>query len=251
MPLLGLTGYPLSHSFSPAYFRQKFEDEGLSDWDYRLFPLIYADMIPKLTVSEKNLIALNVTIPHKQAVLKHCQYLSDDVKAIGAANLILINRTEGKKPELQAHNTDHYGFITSLKNSMPDSDGRALILGDGGSSKAVAYALSRAGMPFDIAGRNLKLNYNNVLLQNYRLIVNCTPVGMKTEQDSDELLPLNYNIIKDSHFFYDLVYNPETTAMMKKFSEKGAIVKNGLEMLHLQADRGWEIIKAHYREIVS
>ncbi len=249
MPLLGLTGYPLSHSFSPAYFRQKFEDEGLSDWDYRLFPLIDADLIPGLTALEKKLIALNITIPHKQAVLKHCQYLSDDVKTIGAANLILINRTEGKNPELYAHNTDHYGFITSLKNSLPDLNGRALILGNGGSSKAVAYALSCAGMPFDIAGRNLKLKYHNVLLQNYRLIVNCTPVGMKTEQGGDELLPLNYEAINDLHFFYDLVYNPETTAMMKKFSDKEATVKNGLEMLHLQADRGWEIIKAHYRDI--
>lgn len=248
MPLLGLTGYPLSHSFSPAYFRQKFKEEGLSDWDYRLFPLPDADMIPDLVKTETDLLALNVTIPHKQSILRHCQFLSEDVKAIGAANLILIRRKKGSTPELLAHNTDHYGFITSLKNSIPELKGRALILGNGGVSKAVAYALSRAGLPFDIAGRNLKLDYKNVLLQNYRLVVNCTPVGMKTEYGREELLPLNYEDINDSHFFYDLVYNPETTVMMQKFSDKGAMVKNGLEMLHLQADKGWEQIKLHERD---
>jgi shikimate dehydrogenase len=239
MPLLGLIGYPLSHSFSPQFFKGKFESLGLTDWDYQLFPLPDITALPSL-LDNHELIALNVTIPHKQSVLRFCTELSPEVKAIGAANLIIISRPDQHKAILKAHNTDYYGFSESLRHWYGAEEGKALILGTGGSSKAVQYALSIMNIHYDVVGRHSTLNYQNIELGDYKLIINCTPVGMKYSES--ETLPLPYEQVHEGQFFYDLVYNPSETAMMKLFADKGVIVKNGLEMLHLQAERTWEIV---------
>ena len=247
MPLLGLTGYPLAHSFSPAYFKQRFEAEGLDGWDYRLFPLEDLRGLPELIRHEPELLALNVTIPHKQDVLQYCSSISEEAAAIGAANLILIER-ESTGFTLRAHNTDHFGFSESLRKAKTSINGRALILGSGGSSKAVAYALKQMQIPFDVAGRSLPLNYGNLDLAAYSLIVNCSPVGMQRSDPAGypTLLPLNYDAAHAGQLFYDLVYNPAETDMMQRFSARGASVMNGLNMLHLQADKAWEIIKSKH-----
>lgn len=240
MPLLGLIGYPLAHSFSPAYFKQKFKDENLLDWDYQAFPLKDLDGLPAFLNSQSELIGFNVTIPHKTEVLKYCNTLSEEVEKIGAANFILIH------PEtklLSAYNTDYWGFAQSLK-TWYTGEGRALVLGNGGSSKAIQYALELLQKSFDVCSRNGELNYSNLDLSQYDLIVNCTPIGMSSNKELSEELELPCQQINCTHFFYDLVYNPDNTAMMQRFAAKGAKVKNGLEMLHLQADKAWEMIQS-------
>ncbi len=240
MPLLGLIGYPLAHSFSPAYFKQKFKDENLLEWDYQAFPLKDLDELPAFLNSQSELIGFNVTIPHKTEVLKYCNTLSEEVEKIGAANFILIH------PEtklLSAYNTDYLGFTQSLK-SWYTGNGPALVLGNGGSSKAIQFALDKLQIPYDVCSRKGELNYSNLDLSQYTLIVNCTPIGMSNSTQSLPMeLELPYQQINSKHFFYDLVYNPENTAMMQQFAAKGARVKNGLEMLHLQADIAWDMIK--------
>jgi shikimate dehydrogenase len=247
MPLLGLIGYPLAHSFSPAWFKQRFEAEGLKGWDYRLFPLEDLRDLPELIRHEPELLALNVTIPHKQDVLHYCSSISEEAAEIGAANLILIER-ENTGFMLRAYNTDHFGFSESLRKVQTTINGKALILGSGGSSKAVAYALKQMQIPFDVAGRSLPLNYDNLDLAAYSLIVNCSPVGMQRSDSTGypTLLPLNYEAVYAGQLFYDLVYNPAETDMMQRFSARGAAAMNGLSMLHLQADKAWEIIKSKH-----
>jgi shikimate dehydrogenase len=239
MPLLGLIGYPLAHSFSPAYFKQKFKEENRIDWDYQIFPIPEIDQLPELIALHPNLIGFNVTIPHKTEVLKYCHTQSEEVEEIGAANFILID------PEtklLSAFNTDYWGFAVSLK-TWYHGNRRALVLGNGGSSKAIQYALKSLKILFDVCSRHGTLNYRNLDLSQYDLLVNCTPVGMSGNLNEKDCLDLPYHQINSSHNFYDLVYNPENTAMMQKFADNGAKVKSGLEMLYLQADKAWDMVK--------
>ncbi|MES2619264.1 MAG: shikimate dehydrogenase, partial [Bacteroidota bacterium] len=190
MPLLGLTGYPLSHSFSPAYFAEKFRLLNLHNWSYQLFPLEDISGIQSLISEQPDLIALNVTIPHKQAILPYCGWLSEEVKAIGAANLVLIDRLSGA-PMLKAYNTDHYGFEKSLETWYGKHSGRALVMGTGGASKAIQYSLQKQGRAFDLVGRSTTLQYSDLDLSAYELIINCTPAGMKNGS-AESLLPLPY-----------------------------------------------------------
>jgi shikimate dehydrogenase len=245
MPLLGLIGYPLSHSFSQEYFRKKFRDLQLHDWDYQLFPIKNISELPGIIRQNEDLQALNVTIPHKQSVLSYCDSLSEEVKAIGAANLLLIDRMNSK-PALKAFNTDSPAFAESLRTWYKDKNGKALVLGNGGSSKAIQYALQKMNIGFDVTGRSLDLDFESVDLSLYELVINCTPLGMnKPGTDfENELLPLNYEQVHAGQYFYDLVYNPAETAMMKQFARRGATVRNGLEMLHLQADLGWGVVRS-------
>jgi shikimate dehydrogenase len=243
MPIIGLIGYPLAHSFSPQYFKDKFKTLGLTDWDYQLFPLEHIQDLPALINKHQDLLALNITIPHKESVLRFCTELNPDVQHIGAANLLTIDRTGNTTTHLKAYNTDYYGFTESLSGWYKQIHGKTLVLGTGGSSKAVQYALSKLQLDFDVAGRRSKLNYENLDLSQYQLIVNCTPVGMYSETiKSEKILPLPYDMVNEHHLFYDLVYNPGETEMMKLFENHGAKVKNGLQMLHLQAEHAWTII---------
>ncbi len=245
MPLLGIIGFPLGHSFSPAYFNEKFRTLGMHDWHYSAFPLEHIDSLPDLIRQNKDLIAFNVTIPHKKDILHYCHEMDEAVTEIGAANLILVKR-EGEKFRLKAYNTDYQGFLQTLHLPLNTASMKALILGTGGSSLAIEYALKKQQIIYDSVGRNTQPSYSEINLSEYDLIINCTPVGMAPIKfHSVAILPLDYSSVKKGALFYDLIYNPSETQMMKLFAENGAQVKNGLEMLHAQAEAGWTIVSSH------
>lgn len=243
MNTLGLIGFPLSHSFSPSYFAQKFKDLKITDWQYQLFEIDNIEKLHQLIKETPNLKGLNVTIPYKEKVLNYCTSLTKEGEEIGAVNFIEI-----KFNEIIGHNTDWLGFTKSLKNWNQQTIKKALILGNGGAAKAIIYSLKTLKIPFDIAVRkaNIESNifaFNSIKenqFQQYDLIINCTPIG--TVNFNESILPLPYNAIHQHQFFYDLVYNPTETEMMKLFEEKGATVKNGYEMLQIQADETWALV---------
>lgn len=241
--LYGLIGYPLSHSFSKGYFAEKFEKEGIQDSYYEAFPIDSIEKLPELIEQNPNLVGLNVTIPYKEQILPYMKELGVGAKAIGAVNTVLI-REEG----WFGYNSDIYGFSTSLTRAMVKQGldiGHALILGTGGAAKAVKYALEQAGIKAVYVSRRSgtdiltydELNQNT--LEQYRLIVNTTPLGMSPNVDSFPNIPYHY--IGENHLCFDLVYNPKATLFLQKAQRQGAYILNGLEMLHLQAEKSWEI----------
>ncbi len=255
MKLLGLIGYPLSHSFSKKYFTQKFEKEGLTkDWQYELFPIETIEKLPELIQTytttpdspegQRYFAGLNVTIPYKESVIPFLDTLHETAQEIGAVNCIKFNDRK-----LIGYNTDYYGFQKSLLELLNGAhlkdDLKALILGTGGSAKAVAYALKELKIPYVYISRKAQeksLTYddlNDSILQTHHLIVNTTPLGMSPHTEGCP--PIPYKSIDNEFFMYDLVYNPEVTTFMKKGMAQGAKVKNGLDMLHFQAEKGWEI----------
>jgi shikimate dehydrogenase len=239
---LGLIGKPLSHSFSETYFSEKFHRQGISGYRYQLFELQSIDEFVPLLKEWPSLIGLNVTIPYKKEVIPFMHELSNEAKSIGAVNVIKIE--SGK---LSGYNSDYYGFQASLFNWLPvDWQGKALILGTGGASLAVIAVLQDRNIPFKLVSRFPGpglITYQQVqseeLIMTHKLLINTTPLGMypNTEAAPD----LDYAGIEADHFLFDLVYNPETTRFMVKGLERGAQVKNGLEMLELQAEKSWEI----------
>jgi shikimate dehydrogenase len=186
-----------------------------------------------------------VTIPHKQSVIQYCQHIDEDALQIGAVNGLIIQRNNKDTFHLKGINTDWMGFYLSLKNALPFTPQRAMICGNGGASLAVQYALNKLNIPFQIVGRNGTFTYqdlNEDQFQSFQLIINTTPVG--TLNNSERILPLPYEAINADMFFYDLVYNPEVTPTMELFMKHGAQAKNGLEMLHLQADLFWQSLNS-------
>ena len=242
MKRFGLIGRHLQHSFSPAYFAHKFKQEGILDCAYELFPLAQIEDFKTLLQKDLNLAGLNVTIPYKQAIIPFLDALSPQALQIGAVNTIQF--IEGK---LIGHNTDVYGFQTSLEKilSAAQFHSKALILGTGGASKAVVYALHQLNIPYQYVSRtpnNDALSYEMLspeLMQDHLIIINTTPLGMSPNIETCPLLP--YSSIGQAHVLFDLVYNPEQTLFMKKGVEQGAKTINGLEMLHLQAEKAWNI----------
>lgn len=244
MRLFGLIGYPLSHSFSKKYFSEKFETEGILNASYELFELPKIEDFQQLIKQQPNLHGLNVTIPYKQAVIPYLDELDTSAKRVGAVNVIRFQ--EGKRI---GYNSDYYGFKQSLQNWLPKDNKNlnALVLGTGGASKAVAAALTDLEIPFYLISRKAagsSLSYEQLqespaILQQPRLIVNTTPLGMAPNTDAAP--PIVYDQLNSEYFLYDLVYNPTETRFMQLGKEKGATVKNGLEMLHLQAEKAWEI----------
>ncbi|WMJ72708.1 shikimate dehydrogenase [Cytophagaceae bacterium ABcell3] len=242
MRLFGLIGYPLTHSFSKKYFSEKFEREQISDAQYELFEIKDIEQFPRVILKNPDLCGLNVTIPHKQAVIPFLDELDAPVASIGAVNVIK------KLPNgnLKGFNSDYYGFKLSLQKMLPSnySGIKALVLGTGGAAKAVFAALEELGIAYKVASRNPSngLTYKNLdqgTMENYKLIINTTPVGMYPSVDQCPDLPYEY--ISNEHYLYDLVYNPEETLFLKKGNQAGAKTKNGLEMLILQAEKAWEI----------
>ncbi len=252
MKLLGLIGYPLSHSFSKKYFTQKFENEGLThDWEYELFPIESIEQLPKLLRGHPNLVGLNVTIPYKEDVMNWLDELDETAEAIGAVNCIKI--IDGK---LKGYNTDYYGFqksllgLLSLRHQGESLDEgslnmKALILGTGGSAKAVAYALKELKIPYQYVSRHKSAHgftyadLDKAIMSSHQLIVNCTPLGMSP--NTEGCPPIPYECLDNQHFMYDLIYNPEESTFLKKGKERGANVKSGLDMLYFQAEKGWKI----------
>lgn len=242
MKRFGLIGRHLQHSFSPAYFANKFKQEGILDCTYDLFPLAQIEDFKALLQKNSNLKGLNVTIPYKQAIIPFLEDLSPQALEIGAVNTIQF--IDGK---LIGHNTDVYGFQTSLEKilSAPQFQSKALVLGTGGASKAVIYALQKLSIPYQYVSRSAAtdiLSYEMLspeIIQEHLIIINTTPLGMAPNTDTCPLLP--YLAIGQKHILFDLVYNPKQTLFMKKGLEQGAKSINGLEMLHLQAEKAWSI----------
>ena len=246
MNKIGLIGKKLGHSFSKKYFQTKFEKENIEGWEYDLYELSTAENLISLIENEVDLRGVNVTIPYKQDVIPLLDKIDEKASRIGAVNVIKID----KKGLKTGYNSDYYGFKHSLENWIKDHKPvnlSALILGTGGASKAVKVALEDLDIPFLFISRTNEgltksyeeLNKNPDLVDSHQLIINTTPLGMYPEVDTCPNIP--YQRLTSSHFLYDLVYNPELTLFMKKGLEKKSRVKNGLEMLELQADKSWEI----------
>ncbi len=244
MRTFGLIGFPLSASFSKQFFADKFATEGITDCKYELHPIPQAKEILDLIEADPKLCGLNVTIPHKVSVMPYLTELDDAAEKIGAVNCIAIDQT-GEQPKLRGYNTDVYGFEESLKPLLKPHHQKALIFGDGGAAQAVKYVFNQLGIPFISVVRNAQPNavlYSSVtkeVLEEYTILVNTTPLGMFPNLES--FPPIPYQHLTDQHLAYDLVYNPEETQFLAKAKAQGASVKNGLEMLHLQAERSWDI----------
>ena len=242
MKLYGLIGYPLSHSFSKRYFTEKFQKEGVDNARYELFPIEHIDSLPGLINEHPDLCGINVTVPHKINVQKYLNHIESDAATAGAVNCIRVARGGNY---LEGFNTDIYGFEMSLKPLLKEHHKEALVLGDGGAAKAVKCVLDKLGISYKIVTRKPQpggLLFDELTpkhIEQYKLIINTTPVGMSPK--IDDCPPLPYQAITGEHLLYDLIYNPEETLFLKKGKEQGADTKNGYEMLVLQAEKSWEI----------
>jgi shikimate dehydrogenase len=245
MKKLGLIGYPLEHSFSKKYFTRKFKEEGLKNWKYELYPLVEIKKLPELLENEPELIGLNVTIPHKIAVIPLLDELDEEAIKTGAVNTIkILNNSSLNRKYLVGYNTDIFGFEKSLVPLLKENHKNALILGTGGAAKAVKYVLQKLGIEYDFVSRSDVFDFryedlNKSVIEEHSLIINTTPLGMHPETDKCPLIPFKY--IGENHLLYDLIYNPEESLFLKRGKQQGAITKNGLEMLYLQAEKSWEI----------
>lgn len=242
--LYGLIGRTLGHSFSRDYFNRKFEAEGI-DAEYVNFELPDIGDLMEALAETPNLCGLNVTIPYKEQVIPYLNALSDNARAIGAVNTIAVDYDSRGGITLTGHNTDVVGFTDSIRPLIKPDMLRALILGTGGASKAVAHGLRELGIVPTFVSRSPgegRLTYADLtpeVMQEHLVIVNTTPLGMWPAVDSAPDIP--YNLLTPSHLCYDLIYNPDVTTFMRRASEQGATVKNGLEMLLLQAFAAWQI----------
>lgn len=241
MRKFGLIGYPLGHSFSKKYFTEKFANECINDTVYENFELPKMELLKTIVAENPDLRGLNVTIPYKESVLRYLDELSDDAQEIGAVNTIKIS--SGK---LKGCNTDYIGFMRALIPLLKPTHTKALILGTGGSSLAVKYALEKLGIEYLLVSRNPfeenEIGYDAVsekLLHEHTLIINTTPVGMFPDVLKSPEIP--YQFLSGKHLLFDLVYNPEETLFLQKGKEQGATIKNGYEMLVLQANEAWKI----------
>jgi shikimate dehydrogenase len=246
MTIYGLIGFPLGHSFSLPYFTEKFKREGV-DAEYRNYPLEDIREFEELIGREKGLAGLNVTIPYKQEVIPYLDALNRTAREIGAVNTIRICRKDTHMG-LVGHNTDVEGFRRSLEEHLGPQHKKALVLGTGGSSKAVVYVLAALGIRYRLVSRNKEgkpagvLSYyelDDSLVKSHALIINTTPLGMHPEVDRCPDLP--YGAITKKHLMFDLVYNPAKTLFLSKGEEQGAAIVNGYDMLVYQAEASWEI----------
>jgi len=236
----GLIGEKLTHSFSKNYFTEKFEKETISDAIYQNFELNNIEQFIGLINLNSNIVGLNVTIPFKESVIPFLDKLSKDAQKIGAVNTIqfLNGKTIG-------HNTDVIGFEKSLLPLLKNHHQNALILGTGGAAKAVQFVLEKLNISFKYVSRKkakehlLYTDLNEEIIEKYTLIINTTPLGMFPKIDNLPNLP--YQFISKKHLVYDLIYNPLETAFLQKAKAQGATIKNGLEMLQIQAEESWKI----------
>jgi shikimate dehydrogenase len=244
MKKYGLIGYPLGHSFSRNFFNEKFSSEGI-DAEYVNFEIPSIKDFPNVLLENPTLQGLNVTIPYKQQVIPYLDELDEDARQIGAVNVIKVIRPEKGKVRLVGYNSDVMGFSGSIEPLLEPRHRKALILGTGGASKAVDYGLRKLGLEVKFVSRRKQegmLTYEELtpeVMDDYKVIVNCSPVGMFPHTEECPQIP--YELLTPNHLLFDLIYNPDVTLFMKKGKERGAIVKNGLEMLLLQAFGAWNI----------
>lgn len=242
MDKYGLIGYPLGHSFSVSYHNQRFADEGINA-KYVNFEIPSIEELPEVLSSNPELKGLNVTIPYKEKVMEYLDSISPEARAIGAVNVIKVIH-EGKNIKLKGYNSDVIGFTQSIEPMLEDYHKKALVLGTGGASKAVAYGLRSLGIEPVFVSRYERpdtIQYQSItpdVVKEYNVIVNCTPLGMFPKTDACPDLP--YEALDERNILYDLIYNPDETLFMHKGAARGAQTKNGLEMLLLQAFASWE-----------
>ena len=237
MDKYGLIGYPLGHSFSINYFNEKFENEGI-DARYENFEIASIRQFPEIIDTNPELRGLNVTIPYKEQVIDYLDSLSPEAQAIGAVNVIKVEH-KGKNTILKGYNSDVIGFTRSIEPLLERYHKKALILGTGGACKAIDFGLKSLGLQTQWVSRHEKPNaITYELITEYNVIVNCTPCGMYPHADECPRLP--YEAMNSHTLLYDLLYNPDETLFMKRGKARGALVKNGLEMLLLQAFASWE-----------
>ena len=259
MQRFGLIGFPLAHSFSPAYFKEKFQREGLTDCRYEAFPLSAIELLPEFLAQHPDLCGFNVTIPYKEQIIPYLDELDGAAAEIGAVNCVIIQRnsdSSAQKYHLKGYNTDAQAFELCLKegSTLPD---KALIFGTGGAAKAVAYALRQLQIDFYYVSRskqdkrtitytdlihNIQNNNhldNKNILKDCKLWINTTPVGMYPH--TEESLPLDFSVIGNEHYLFDLIYNPEETVFLRQGRLHGAYIQNGMAMLHEQAELSWKL----------
>lgn len=239
----GLIGYPLSHSFSKKFFSDKFLRENIEDCTYELFEINSINLVEEI-FPLKNLQGFNVTIPYKHDIMKYMDDFDHSAQKVGAVNVVKID-PDGKKT---GFNSDYYGFRTSLEHWLPDlGKVNAVILGIGGAAKAVIAVLNDLSIPFlkisrdstkgDLSYADLRNDPNT--LKNHQLIINTTPLGMSPNIASRP--DIDYKLLDEKFYLYDLIYNPSETSFLSEGKKHGAQIKNGLEMLELQAEKSWEI----------
>jgi shikimate dehydrogenase len=237
----GLLGRNISYSFSKGYFTDKFNSENFAGCTYENFDIPEIAAFPEVIKNTSDLKGLNVTIPYKETVIPFLDKLSKKAELIGAVNTIKIT----KKGKLKGYNTDYYGFKKSLQPLLQPHHKKALILGTGGASKGVAFALDELDIPYTFVSREAKENgidydrINATTFDNYQIIINATPVGTSPNVDAFPLIP--YEFFTEKHIAYDLIYNPAETQFLKKAKQQGAQIKNGLDMLIFQAEKAWKI----------
>ncbi|MCX6231173.1 MAG: shikimate dehydrogenase [Bacteroidetes bacterium] len=244
MKSYGLIGYPLSHSFSASYFNSKFEKENITDATFKLFAIKEIDELFNLLEIEPELCGLSVTIPYKEKVIPLLNEIDETAQKVGAVNSIKITKKENQV-YLKGFNTDVIGFEEILLPELKPIHQQALVLGNGGASKAVVYVLEKLNIAYKIVSRNpltAQLSYNQInkqMIDEHLLIINTTPLGMYPLVDACPDLP--YEFLNASHLVIDVIYNPEVTLFMKKAELNGATVQNGMKMLTSQAEASWRI----------
>jgi shikimate dehydrogenase len=244
MRKFGLIGYPLGHSFSKQYFADKFSREKIVDCSYENYPISDISQLPDIINSEPELCGLNVTIPYKTQIIRFLDFIAKEAEEIGAVNVIKIKR-EKNKTLLYGYNSDYIGVSDSLKQHLDNKIERALILGAGGASKAVYYALKNAGLTVQfvsIENETGILPYSELtpdILSTTQLIVNTTPLGMFPNVET--FPDIDYQCLGSEHILFDLVYNPEITTFLQKGIERGCTIVTGSKMLISQAERAWQI----------
>ncbi len=242
MDKYGLIGYPLKHSFSQGYFNEKFSSEQI-EAEYVNFEIAKISEFKQVIKQNPNLKGLNVTIPYKEQIIPYLDDLSANAKEIGAVNVIKFIRNKGKL-KLVGYNSDIIGFKQSIDPLLKEHHRKALILGTGGSSKAIYHGLRQLGLEAKFVSREkvkdafLYKDLDERVLMEYTVIVNCTPVGMYPHVDECPAIPYEY--LTPQHLLYDLLYNPDETLFLRHGKSRGSMVKNGLEMLLLQAFAAWE-----------
>ena len=244
MRQFGLIGYPLSHSFSQGYFKNKFEAENILDAAYSNYPIPNIAAFENLWEADSNLMGLNITIPYKKEVIPFLDHPSSVVKSIHACNCIRKFNNE-----LYGYNTDVIGFEKSLAPFLKPHHTHALILGTGGAAAAVEWVMKKLNISYQFVSRSKTdqskaaiLSYNELtkeIISSHTLLINCSPLGMYPNTNEAPALP--YDAITSKHHLYDLIYNPSETLFLANGAANGATTQNGLEMLHIQAEESWKI----------
>jgi shikimate dehydrogenase len=244
MRKFGLIGYPLGHSFSKKYFTEKFLKENIKDCSYENYPLENLDNFRELVSVEKELCGLNITIPYKSEIIRFLDVIDNEAEEIGAVNVINIRRYHNHIT-LCGYNSDITGIHDTLLPYVGDSLQNAIVLGTGGSSRAVCHVLKKFGMNVSLVSRDRKpgvfiySDIDKAFLDRTRIIVNTTPLGMYPNISG--LPDINYNDLNSNHILFDLVYNPEITSFLRRGAEQGCTIISGLKMLHSQAEKSWEL----------